>query len=318
MLTQRRAAAVRARHGVTLALVVLAVLGGTVPWIGAASGGPSPVPPAATVPGPGPLDVPASLTAAQLAAALDRRDRSTAAQRSRLDALLAAAPPAERAYLAEAWAAGHSAGELESFAAAIAGHSRRWLTSHLALIDPGRTGAVRFRGARIGQYDDTTCGSAVLMAARMLIDPVYTFELTAARPLVRRLADEQRRIHAESGPLWPGAAGTPPWAMSDQMNRLDIPGVRYGWRMLPRMVPVVTGVALHRALSAADRGYPVPLLIGDLVPRHYVLLLGRDATGAAVYDPGAGEIVRLPPADLARRDFGRLGFPRLLGVVLPE
>ncbi len=48
-----------------------------------------------------------------------------------------------------------------------------------------------------------------------------------------------------------------------------------------------------------------------------VLLLRHDAAGATFSEPTAGEIIRVPARDLARRDFGELGYRHLYGAVLP-
>jgi hypothetical protein len=74
---------------------------------------------------------------------------------------------------------------------------------------------------------------------------------------------------------------------------------------------------LRQALLAVDHGYPVPLLIGDAIPRHYVLLVHRDAAGALFYEPSQGEVLRIGTQALRRRDFSPLGYPHLEGVILP-
>ena len=69
-------------------------------------------------------------------------------------------------------------------------------------------------------------------------------------------------------------------------------------------------------MAAARRGYPVPMLIGDLIPRHYVLLLASDRYGALFFEPTADEIRRVTSSELARRDFGALGYPSLKGALI--
>jgi hypothetical protein len=83
-------------------------------------------------------------------------------------------------------------------------------------------------------------------------------------------------------------------------------------------VPATADSVIRRALAAADLGYPVPVLIGDLIPRHYVLLFEHDASGASFYEPTAGTVVRVSARDLARRDFGELGYGHLHGAILPS
>ena len=59
------------------------------------------------------------------------------------------------------------------------------------------------------------------------------------------------------------------------------------------------------------------MLIGDLLPRHYVLLVAATPAGAMFFEPGSGALLRIPPVDLKRRDFHALGFGTLKGAVLP-
>jgi hypothetical protein len=232
-------------------------------------------------------------------------------------------------YLAEAFAAGHTVAEVVAFAAVITGHESRWLRLRLRPIDPSKGGAVEFRGNNISQYDDKTCGSTTIVVARALVDPIYALRLTAGgRPgseeesdelFLRRLRIEEERVHDETDLLWPHVAGTPPWGISERLNRDPAGlGARYRWVPTVRGIRALSHRVLEDALTAANRGYPVPVLIGDVIPRHYVLLLRGDAWGASFYEPTAGEIVFVPTADLRRRDFSKLGFPRLEGVILPS
>ena len=289
-------------------------------------------PPSASTQAAGSLGViaarPGTLSAAQAVRAVALRERLPARQRARLDAVLAAARPEAQGYLAEAFAAGHPVAEIAAFAAAVAGRGPRWLRTRLRPVDPTDAGVVHFRGNRIGQYDGTTCGSTTVLAARAVVDPLYALQLTTGgRPgtaeesderFRRRLEEEEQRIHDETDVLWPQMAGTPPWGLSERLNRDRAAlGVRYRWRpALP--FPSVDRALLRSALTAANRGHPVPVLIGDAVPRHYVLLPRHDDAGARFYEPTSAEIVVVPPAELERRDFGRLGYPRLAGVILPS
>ncbi|WP_306215972.1 hypothetical protein [Actinoplanes sp. RD1] len=296
----------------TVALLVLTLVTG--------AGSPPAASPADPARQPGALDAvsrqPGTLSEAQRGQAMAHRARLTPADRGRLDAVLAGAAPAEAPYAARAFAAGHSVAEVTAFAALIAGRDRYWLRAHLRPIDPAG-----LRYTDISQYDDTTCGPTTIVAARALVDPVYALWLTTAgRPdsaeergerQARRLRTEEQRVHDEADVLWPQVAGTPPWGVSELMSN-DPAGLGARYRWFPAL-PLLGGVLFRRAVVAAERGYPVPLLIGDAVPRHYVLLLGRDT----FYEPTRGAVVVLGDRELRRRDFGALGWPRLLGVALP-
>jgi hypothetical protein len=325
-------------HIATVLLVLLTVLtGARSPFPGQFTGPPDAFPSpgelAAAARRSGYLGVvaqrPGALTPGQVLQAALRRERLTVAQRSRLDDLLAAASPAAQGYLAQAFAAGHGLPEIAALGAVIGGHGPRWLRHRLRPVDSGGAGPVQFRGASISQVDDTTCGSTTIVAARALIDPVYALHLTTGgRPgtaeesdgrFRRRLRVEEQRVHDETGLLWPQRAGTPPWGISDLLNRdpADL-GAHYRWTAVVPGVPALADSVVRRALTAADRGYPVPILLGDLIPRHYVLLLRRDGWGASFYEPTAGEVVVVPTRDLERRDFSELGYARLHGAILPS
>lgn len=117
---------------------------------------------------------------------------------------------------------------------------------------------------------------------------------------------------------WPHVAGTPPWGVRDQLNRNPAGlGARYRWAVVVDGIPSRADDAIRAALTAAARGYPVPMLIGDLVPRHYVLLVHHDPAGALFYEPGSGHIVLVGTRELQRRDFSALGFRHLKGAILP-
>jgi len=133
------------------------------------------------------------------------------------------------------------------------------------------------------QVDGTTCGPTVAMVAAALLDPTYQPSDPDA---------EQRRIHAAVNLVWPRRLGTTPFAMVKFLAGHS--DVRYGWRG-PR--------ARRNALDAADSGWPVPVLIGNVVPRHWVLLIGPGH-----YDPSPGEF---------REDRTRFSYPRVFGFVLP-
>lgn len=219
--------------------------------------------------------------------------------------------------------------EIAEFAAAIAGREPAWLRYHLRPLDPAESGPVRFRGNSISQYDDTTCGSTVIMAARAVVDPLYALRLTmGGRPdsgvesddgFTRRLEAQEQRIHDETNRLWPQRAGTPPWGISALLNQDPAAlGAHHRWAAVVPAVAWPAGPVMKRALAAADEGYPVPILIGNLIPRHYVLLLRHDAWGATFYEPAGGDLIDIATVDLERRDFSELGWPHLHGAILPS
>ncbi|MEV4639829.1 hypothetical protein AB0J80_21030 [Actinoplanes sp. NPDC049548] len=328
-----RTAAVAQRHTAALLLLLATALTGASASFTAP---PAALPPAedliAAARGAGPLGAiaqrPHTLSSAQLARAVALRALLPSAEMSRLDRTLAGAAPAAQRYLAQAFAAGHPVAELVAFGAVVAGRDAGWLARRLAPLDPASPGPVRFLSTRMRQFDGTTCGSAAIVAAKAVLDPLYAWALTTGgRPdspeesdesFARRLRAEQQRVHDRTDTLWPQSLGTPPWGVSALLSRDPAGlGARYRWVSAVPLVPALAGTVLRRALAAAALGYPVPVLLGDLIPRHYVLLLGQDGDAASFYEPSAGAVIVVSTRDLLRPDVRKLGFPRLHGAVLP-
>jgi hypothetical protein len=265
-----------------------------------------------------------ALSPVQLSRAAAQHRQLRPADQARLDGLLDGLPSAARGYLLKALAAGHSLAELTGLAGAMAGKDGYWLRTHLSPIDPYEPALAHYRGHLIRQYDDTTCGSAAIVLAHLLTDPLFALQLTGqagddtGEKFLARLKAEERRVHGATNLVWPMLLGTPPWGMRDQMNLPAVGmGGRYEWTMVPDWAPGAADTVLRQALVAVARGYPVPVLIGDLLPRHYVLLVAVTTTGALFFEPGKGAILRISPDDLRRRDFHALGFSTLKGAVLP-
>ncbi|MET7397261.1 hypothetical protein ABZS66_27630 [Dactylosporangium sp. NPDC005572] len=157
---------------------------------------------------------------------------------------------------------------------------------------------------RIRQTDGFTCGPTVAMVASATLDPSYLSAL--ADP-----AEEQHRIHRAANVLWPRKLGTTPWGVAAVINRhaaaLD---TRYRWhRFRPDLADVI---------AAVESGWPVPLLVGRVVPRHWVLIVGHTDGVLSCYNPGPGRVVEVPVADLRTHRLSGVGFPRPFAVVLPS
>jgi hypothetical protein len=271
----------------------------------------------------------AVLSPAQLTRAVTGYRQLPLAQRVRFDKLLAAVPTRVQGYVLKAFAAGHPVDELVTFAALIADRDRAWLRTRLNLLDPTASGLVTFRGVRVRQYDDTSCGSTAIVLSRAIADPIYALMLTtgghpgtadeSADRFRARLKAEEQRVHRATNLLWPALVGTPPWGLRDLMNEPGMGlGAQYRWTVTAQWVTAGPVAAVVRqALAAVTAGYPVPVLIGDTIPRHYVLLVHYDAAGALFYEPTAGEVRRVSPVSLHRLDFSVLGYAHLHGVIMP-
>jgi hypothetical protein len=178
------------------------------------------------------------------------------------------------------------------------------------------------------QQTRTTCGSASLTVARMLVNPQLAQWIRegigkdsgdgdvpdSATEDQRFAAYEQvvaRRTNSVFGaggrlqPPWPRALGTPPWGGRGELEfgAADA-GTRYGttWFRLggrARLESTYAGL-----LARVRAGRPALLYIGNAwSPRHVVLVM--PATGAQqldVYEPSIGRVVDMPhDAFVARR-----------------
>jgi hypothetical protein len=255
--------------------------------------------------------------------------------------LAAAGSDKERAYILKAVAAGHPVAEIGQFAGQIRGKSDAWLDQHLTLAHPGSDKTFTYTDANgqtvvIDQYDETTCGSTSILAARSLADPIFTLGLTTGGPngsdsagdFERRLSAEEQRVHDESthhelGPFdYPQAIGTPPWGVADQLNRYSgATGTQYESRFVDNTDPGQVSGALSDVEASVDRGQPVPVLIGDSIPRHYVLVVGHEGDKLQIYEPSSGSTVTVNEDDFRNGTpaFAQaVGYPNVQAVVVPK
>jgi hypothetical protein len=195
-------------------------------------------------------------------------------------------------------------------------------------------GEQRRGGVRLDQVDGTTCGSAVLVALAAWADPAEIVRLdgeAAASAAVggaqagvvtgfgARYDARQRQVHRQSTRIWPQALGTSPWGMAGWLRR-HAPGAGpYRVRPVDDTSAADLADALATAGSALAAGRPVPMLVGSLVPRHYVLALGVLDDGRwRVYEPTSARIHALDLRLVRERRAARvLAFDRLHVLLLP-
>ena len=168
---------------------------------------------------------------------------------------------------------------------------------------------------RFRQPDRRSCGAAVLVMSRMLAEPDYARWVSDGTDPAGRFADEVLRTHRRTNRLrdthgrfqlpWPRALGTQPWALAR-----ELPGRHAVARVRSR------SRAWQRILRADQ---PVPLYVGnDLLPRHVVLVTGRDADDRVrVYEPSAGDTVRVDRSDFLAGTLDLAGWDRPWFLVLP-
>ncbi|WP_300009044.1 hypothetical protein [Pseudonocardia sp.] len=208
-----------------------------------------------------------------------------------------------------------------------------------------RIGDQRRAGVKLDQVDGTTCGSAVLVALAAWADPAEIRRLDgpdgggtddraavggsygiATAPAAGvsagfgvRYDARQKQIHRESARFWPRALGTPPWGMVTWLRR-NVPSAGpYRVRLVDDADARDVSALIGAVGVALKVGRPVPLLVGTVVPRHYVMALGAHEDGWTVYEPTSGQ-VRVLDLDLLRRRALRqvLGFDRLHAALLPS
>lgn len=245
------------------------------------------------------------------------------ADRARVEATLVAAGAAERPYLLQALAAGHSADDIVTFARLIRGRKPDWLRRHLKLVDPDGSRWVTYRFSSVQQTDNTTCGSMTILMARAIADPMYALYLTtgnsadradaSAEQFQARLTAEEHRIHDATNHFWPQRLGSTPAGVSTELNRhADALGTRYESRS-------VTGgkSALGDAVKAADSAQPVPVLIGDWIPRHYILLIGHEGGDLLFYEPGHAMVDHVSVQNFLAGKVAVAGYHHIYAVVTP-
>jgi len=166
----------------------------------------------------------------------------------------------------------------------------------------------RIEGLRLRQRDGVTCGPSVAIVGAALLDSGYAAAL--ADP--HWFAAEQGRLHRGLNRLWPRALGTTPWAIRRALSGHS--AVRYRWRTAR-----CRRDGLFDVREAVLLGYPVAMLVGSWLPRHWVLVIDVAGTsGFRCYEPSSGEIRTVEAADIRAGRLVGVGFPRPWAFVLPS
>ncbi|MBC6449738.1 hypothetical protein [Actinokineospora xionganensis] len=248
---------------------------------------------------------------------LSQLARLGAAKSAEVAELLASASAeAERAWLFKAVGAGHGVEVLRGFAEAIRGRDETWLRSHLSLVDRGDEAAQSRMGVAVRQYEATTCGTTVLIVARAEHDPVYALALTRD-DFQPAFAAERAVVHKQTNVVYPRAVGTSPKGVAAYLTRHL--GTRYDWRLVDDTDRREISRTLREVLAAVDQGLPVPLLVGGIVPRHYVLVVAHERGVLLVFEPTAGRTVAVPEQAFLDGDLkSALGFDHVQSAILPR
>jgi hypothetical protein len=169
---------------------------------------------------------------------------------------------------------------------------------------------MKLAALHLRQRDGVTCGPSVAVVAGALLDPSRQGEL--ADPAW--FADEQARVHAQLNRIWPRRLGTTPTGMARALTaRSSTPGVRYRWRLFRGRRDRLSDVR-----RAVEGDWPVAMLIGRFIPRHWVLIVETDWLQWQCYEPSSGEVRPVEVAAVRRSRLSGLGYPRPFAFVLPR
>ena len=163
--------------------------------------------------------------------------------------------------------------------------------------------------AWLRQRDGVTCGPSVAVMAGALLDAEYGAPLQAERAQ-QWFHAEQGRVHRAVNVVWPRALGTTPAGMARAFNAHS--PVPYRWR------PVRRRDTLSDVCAAVSSGWPVAMLIGSTIPRHWVLITRIEGDALRCYEPSSGQLVTVPVEAVRTGRLEGLGFPRAFSFVLPD
>lgn len=163
--------------------------------------------------------------------------------------------------------------------------------------------------ASLRQRDGISCGPAVAIMAGTMLDADYRRKLGAVW-----FAAEQGRVHNAVNKVWPRRLGTTPVGMAAALNRHSSRR-RYRWRICRGLLGRRDDLA---DVAAALRGeYPVPMLIGNVIPRHWVLLVSLTDGVFKCYEPSSGQVRSVKVAEVRESRLTTVGYPRPFAFVLP-
>ena len=170
----------------------------------------------------------------------------------------------------------------------------------------------------LSQPDQRSCGPSSLVAAHILLDPAYAATQNphafagTVLALHRQLTGASAFGRAQLP--WPRALGTPPWAVARAMTSSPAsPTATTSCRCGTRTKD------FDAAPRCGHRRAPLPLYVGDWIPRHVVLAVAPTDDGVARLQPRPRHGRRAERADFEAgklTTFGRWTRPWF--VVLPK
>jgi hypothetical protein len=193
--------------------------------------------------------------------------------------------------------------------------------------------AYRLRAGDTGpvQQSPVTCGSACLVVARMLVDPLFASWIRTGSPRLpgspdgaseaERFATYERVVMRRTNGIlaaggrpqlpWPRRLGTPPWGA---LRELELGAARRGTQYVVDLLRTDSESELVDAfdtlVDVVAEGEPALLYVGNAIsPRHVVLVLPGDGDRMLdVYDPATGRVDHLRRDTVVQRRLGLGGW----------
>lgn len=156
------------------------------------------------------------------------------------------------------------------------------------------------------QRDSISCGPAVAVVAGGLLDPSYRSRFASGGA---DFADEQQRVHRLVNRVWPRRLGVTPLGMARALS-VYLP---YRWRLFRCRRDDLADVR-----AFVSRGRPVAMLLGNWIPRHWVLLVAATDDGFDCYEPSSGAVRPARADDIRHARLTGLGYPRPFAFVVPR
>ncbi len=174
---------------------------------------------------------------------------------------------------------------------------------------------MKLAALHLRQRDGVTCGPAVAVVAGALLDPAYRSRLTGRGASARLWFDgEQGRVHDKINRVWPRRLGTTPMGLARAMSVHSARyGVRYGWRPCRGSRDGMADV-----LAEVDAQWPVAMLVGRFIPRHWVLIVEAEGDVLRCYEPSSGAVRPVGVDAVRAARLTGLGYPRAFAFVLPS
>jgi hypothetical protein len=169
---------------------------------------------------------------------------------------------------------------------------------------------MKLAALHLRQRDGVTCGPTVAVVAGALLDPGQQAGLSDPA----WFADEQARVHAKVNRIWPRRLGITPTGMARALTEHTASsGVRYRWRLFRGRRDRLSDVR-----QAVEGDWPVAMLIGRFIPRHWVLIVNTTWIQWQCFEPSSGEVRSVEVHAVRRSRLTGLGYPRPFAFVLPR